>query len=671
MIKRPARKWRSWRTPLLVLLATLATAWLAPAQEETAPPEEEKPPQLGPYQVSASGSIGNRFVTVNGNRAKYNQLLNLHDGFRVFSGDLAFHPVEAGQGWFDRLSITTQNLGGDPFPVLRVALRKNGVYELTAGYRATQYFYDLPQTDFTPNRGWLDRRRFADVELRYTPFRNVRLRFFYNRTEREGNDLATGPFFYFPQAANVWGAFGRADRTAWAIPLREEANLYGGGIDVRWKKTDLHLEQSYRTYNNPANLQGFAGRPVEVLGPGSPARNIVITRWDSLAEFNIPMTSLRVEQEVTSRLRLRAAYLYQHASGPTRLNGSVQVPLPETPAGATVNYAGTGSTDMTSHTSEAGFTLKLFEALDLISDYRYQTYTQTGRQSLTGSRTDFPAPVPLGDNTLRWDSGLHTLDTLLALTPYPTLSLRAGLRFLKQDVVRKEDGRIAPGTRRSWAYSPVINASFKPSSMLRLTGQFEQRTAVDPYVRISPESTVGSNVRVRFYPSDRWGIDNTFSFRNQETDLLDFQMRSRTNSTSLWFQPLSQLGLNAGFTYSRFRSENTVRYLRGTPPLTGLLSTDQTIDRSYFWGIQTRPAANLTLSFSGQFIRATGRSTFSGESSSYGPLTWPAWNTEIAYQTQSVGRLVFGWQRSYYLEDLFRATDFRANAFQIRWDFSF
>ena len=660
------KKNKPWLTVFFVLLALITSATPGATQDE-----EGQGIQVGQYQVSGASSIGGRFLDVSGSEAKYNQLFNLQDGFRVFRGDLELRPTESGQGWFDRFSITTQDLGGDPFPLVRVALKKNGLYELTAGYRATQYFYDLPQTELTANRGWLDRRRFADIELRYTPTRNLRTRFFYNRTEREGNDLSTSPFFYFPLGLNAWGAFGRANSAPWAMPLQENADLYGVGLDYRWRKTDIHVEQSYRTFGSPGSLTGFGARPIELLGAASPARNLVVDRWDTFAGLNIPMTQLRVDQEVAPWLRLRAGYVYQHASGPTSLDGLVQVPLVGTNASATAQFAGSGTTNMTSHTSDAGFTLTLFDRLDVVADYRYQSFTQTGKQSLSGSQSNFPVPVALGDHTQRWDTGLHTLDTQFAMTPYPALNLRAGLRFTKQDVVRKEDDQLASGTRRSWSYSPLVNASWRPSRMFRLTGQFEQRTAVDPYVRISPESTVGSTVRARFTPGERWGIDNTFSFRNQETELFDFQMHSRTNSTSVWFQPLPQLGWNAGLSYSSFRSRNSVRFLRGAAPLTGLSSIDDVIDRSLFGGVRVRPTGPLTLSFSGQFIRSTGQAVFGGETGSYGPLTWPAWNGEIGYRMPRTGRLIFAWQQSYYLENLFRATDFRSTAFQIRWDYSF
>ncbi|MBI4464625.1 MAG: hypothetical protein HY647_07965, partial [Acidobacteria bacterium] len=238
--------------------------------------DEKTPLQAGRYNFSTAGSFGFRWLNLEGNSAKYNQLLNLQEGFRVFDGQLNFLSREPGEGWFDDLSITTQNLGGDPFPAINVIMRKNGHAEVRLGYRATQYFYDLPQTSLTPNRSWIDRRRLGDADVRYTPTRNLRFRFFYNRTERDGNDLSSGPFFYLPLAPGAVSAFGRANALPWAIPLEEKANLYGGNIDWQVWGTNIHLEQSYRTYNNPANLGGLAGQPLQLLGPGSPANNLQV-----------------------------------------------------------------------------------------------------------------------------------------------------------------------------------------------------------------------------------------------------------------------------------------------------------------------------------------------------------------------------------------------------------
>ena len=75
---------------------------------------------------------------------------------------------------------------------------------------------------------------------------------------------AGSPFFYLPQGPEVWGAFGRANSLPWAIPLREEADLVGFGADYRVKNTNIHAGQSVRTYDNPANLQGFSGLSLQL-----------------------------------------------------------------------------------------------------------------------------------------------------------------------------------------------------------------------------------------------------------------------------------------------------------------------------------------------------------------------------------------------------------------------
>lgn len=625
-----------------------------------------KPIKFGAYTVSGSGSFGYRFVDVGGNHGKYNELLNLQEGFRLFDGEFVVQPSKPNQGWFDRLSVSAQGLGGDPFLGIQASVRKTGVYELRLGYRASQYVYDLPQTGFTPNRGWNDRRRFADADLRYTPTRYLRLRFFYNRTERAGTDLATSPFFFLPLGSGIWESFGRFDSIPWIVPLREQANLFGGGLDYRFGKTDFHVEQSYRTYNNPANLKGFASQPFTVRGPLPPIGTLAIQRWDTLAAFNIPTTSVHLDQELTGRLQLRTGYIYSHASGPASLDGSVSQP-----GQLLLNFIGTGTTSLTTQTADAGFTLRLFDPLELQSDYRYQIYSERGAESIQAVRSDLSAPIPVIRDSLRWDFGIHTLDTVLTSVPLRNVSIRAGVRFLKEDIVRKTNGEIDRGTQRTWSYTPLVNVAWTPSKKFSLRGQFESRVAVDPYVRISPESTVGSTIRTRYSPSDKWGIDNTWSFRNLKTENIGFVAHSRSNSTTLWYQPIEKLGVQGGFNYGNFSSRNTIGFLTGTAPLTGLLSTDQTTDRTYFLGFKANPKGSLAVSFTGQFIRSTGLGTLTGGGSMYGPLIWPAWAAEIGYMTKDVGRIVFGWQRSYYREDLFRAVDYSANGFTLRLERAF
>lgn len=624
--------------------------------------------QSAGYDFSGRVSLGYRFLDLNGNQGKYDQVLNLQEGFRVFDTELDFLSKEVGTGWFDRFTITAQNLGGDPYPAIAVQFRKHGLYELRLGYRGTQYFIDLPQTPYTPNRAWHDRRQFSDLELRYTPGRNVRLRFYYNRVHRIGDDLAESPFFYLPLGPDFWGAYGRANDLRWDIPLREEANLYGVGLDYRLKNTNIHVEQSVRIYDNPAGLRGFADLPIQLLGPLSPNQNMVVQKWDANSHQEIPTTSLHFDSQVLPRLQLRGGYIYTNSSGPADLNGTILSPLGGGQPPVTVDFVSRGDSNLTSHTGEFGFTLNLLSRLDLISDYRYQTFGQQTAQTMNAVRADYAAPVLLNNEKLRWDYGLHTLETQIAFVPAEALRIQAGLRFLKQDVTRKEDEQIAPGTGRTWTYTPVVRVSWKPNSNLSVRGQFESSTTVDPYVRIAPEDTRGSSIRVHYSFNDQWRVDNVWSFRNLKTESIGYLLHTRRNSTTLSYMPESLVGFYGGFNYDSFWSENSIVYQRGTPPLTGLQSTDQTIDRTYFWGLKVNPAKSLLLDLSGQFARSTGLGTFTGETSSYGPLTWTAWDSRISYDFPYLGQMGFGWQRSYYFEDLRRSSDYGTNSFTVRMD---
>jgi len=191
---------------------------------------------------------------------------------------------------------------------------------------------------------------------------------------------------------------------------------------------------------------------------------------------------------------------------------------------------------------------------------------------------------------------------------------------------------------------------------------------VDPYTRITPEDTRGSSIRAQYSFAKAWRVDNVWSFRNFETTSLGLLMHTRTNSTTLTYSPESLLGFYGGFTYDSFSSKNSVIFQQGLPPLTGLISSDQTIDREYFSGLKVNPLPKLVIDLSGQFVRSTGLGTFTGEASNYGPLTWSGWNGELSYDVPRTGRFALGWQRSYYLENLNRATDYSANGFTLRFD---
>jgi hypothetical protein len=649
---------------LMIVLLMIGALSVLPALGQDATPSA--------YTFSGSVGFGYRLTDVNGSRAKYDQLLNLQEGFRLFDTQLNFLPKEPGTGWFDRLTLSGQGLGGDPFPVVNLQVRKYGLYDFRANYRGTQYFVNLPQTNFSPNLGWIDRRRFSDLELRYTPTKDLRLRVFYNRSQRDGSALATSPFFYIPTGPDIWFAFGRANALPWEVPLKSKSDVFGIGADYRLKNTNLHIDQSFRRADDPQSLGGLDGKALELLGPLSPAGlNLVVQNWDSTTHYEGPTTSIHFDSDVWSRLTLRGGYIYNHSSGPGDLDGTIISPLGVSVPPIVLNINGRGDSTITSHTADFGYTLKLPRRIEWLTDYRYQSFRQRGSRVLQATRADLPAPVALGDDSVQQDYGLNSLETQIGYVPVESVRIQAGLLFLKQDVTRTDDGAIIPGTRRTWSYSPVIRASWKPNANFFVRGTFETRTVVDPYTRLGPEDTHGSSIRAQYTFRRFWRIDNVWTFRNLETAGIDYVVHTRSNSTTLSYSPESLVGFYGGFTYDSFYAQNSIVFQGGTPPLTGLFSTDQTIDRTTFGGLKINPVKGLVLDLSGQFIRSTGFGVISSEPSTAGPLTWATSNSVLSYEIRRLGKLSLGWQRSYYLENLLRTTDYGANSITFRIDRSF
>ncbi len=76
---------------------------------------------------------------------------------------------------------------------------------------------------------------------------------------------------------------------------------------------------------------------------------------------------------------------------------------------------------------------------------------------------------------------------------------------------------------------------------------------------------------------------------------------------------------------------------------------------------------NLGINLTGNFVRSTGAGEISGELPNFGPLTWPLATGTVYYDFARFGRLSIDLQRTYYLEEIVRGNDFRANLLTIRW----
>jgi len=203
-----------------------------------------------------------------------------------------------------------------------------------------------------------------------------------------------------------------------------------------------------------------------------------------------------------------------------------------------------------------------------------------------------------------------------------------------------------------------------------LRGEVQNISNGTPYTRISPRTNVSSRIVARVQPWKRVSIEENLSLRNAEFDATDFRNTMRANATTITYTLNDKLSLLGGFTYDSFLATASVTFLRGVAPLQAIWR-DQTINRIWQGGFEARLARNLSVQFSGNYLRTTGVGEISGEPPISGPIRWPMATGTIAYSFPKAGTLSIDLQRTYYIEQLLRGDNFNANILGIRWTRAF
>jgi len=165
------------RTPIVFSLLTA----IAGAQVPVAPTPQQAAPEQGKevanYTVVNSAEVGYRFETDGGNSFQYRSAVNYGNGIRLLGSDLAVDSRNGHGQIFDKLRLTTQGLGNDPYQNVRLLAEKNGLYRYNMLWRENDYFNPGLVTAGGDGRHLLDTRyRMQDHSL--TLFPQSKVKFF-------------------------------------------------------------------------------------------------------------------------------------------------------------------------------------------------------------------------------------------------------------------------------------------------------------------------------------------------------------------------------------------------------------------------------------------------------------------------------------------------------------
>jgi len=411
-------------------------------------------------------------------------------------------------------------------------------------------------------------------------------------------------------------------------------------------------------------------RSINIDSPPTANEKVTSASWSEFRRLKTPVSEFSYTGKANRRLDLRGGYIFYRYRGPFAMNAAFDG-RSRTSCTATVCVPYAVSYDSRAHVTEPnhvlddGFSLKIKDWWNLHADYRYSRFTVDSLAHFHSLRDATTAAE--GEEELEWRLGAHLLDVNMEFLPARSLVVRPGIRYLKRDIEVLEDGEVDDmRTRRIKTVWPTLSVFYQPSRIFSVRSDFQSVTSGASYTRINPHTDVGSRFVFRFKPTAKLTVEDNLILRNRKFQDTDFQNHLRLNAFNVSYALDERFALYGGLSYDSFFATASVTFIRGTEPR-NVIWRDQTVNRVWQAGVALQPYRRLGFNLSGNFVRTTGAGEISGEPPYFGPLTWPLVTGTVYYDFPKAGRLSIDLQRTYYLEEIVRGNDFRANLLTVRW----
>ena len=460
----------------LVVAAALAASSVSFAQER----------ELSPV-IAGAFDVGFRYRDTSGNEDKYFEHLNYRSGPRLFNLDLELSMPESDV--LDLVSVYGSGLGGDPYQVSGVTVKKFGSYTFRYQRRVNDYFYRdtiLPkeQASIEASSGGdfhtFDFTRANDTlhfDFDVDPSLNVFVDF--NRQERRGESTTTLDI--------------SRDEFELDAPIRQTKNDYTVGVQKVFEHWTLYFDQSFRQYRSDGRIFLPGASPGE-----NPDDETVLFFFEQLLpqEFDTPQSTLTASFRPRADVNVTASVLVSALDG--------EFDYSEEDRGIAFTGApfdrlatGRGRLDASTTLVDVDAVYAWTHSVSVIGGIRSSRYDQT-----TSLETELVELVPPGQSAEpALETGVDIASDILEagarVSPRSNLQITGGLRFESRDVTTRValDEHVAPATERTSAF---VDASFSPHAEWDLLAEYEIGDYDNPFTRVSPSGLDRFKARVRY-----------------------------------------------------------------------------------------------------------------------------------------------------------------------------
>ena len=559
---------------------------MAPTQTPETPAGEGF--TVGVYQGHADVELGYRWVSdVSGNQDVYRSMVNLGSGVKLLRSNFSLRSNYGASALFDRLDVSANSWGGDPYNTVRVNFGLSDKYEFRADYRNLNYYNFLPQyaNPLLLTRGVLFGQhslnvtyRSSDFELRLFPNNKIRPFIGYSRSSGFGPGFTTREF--------------TGNEFLMSTNWRYNSDDYRGGVEFSLPKSTLIVEQGYRILRNDTGVDSgvnpgnnpnatFLGNSVTVASVSEGYRD----------RTTLPYTKLVAKFAPFSNLKVTGRYIYSMAD--------LDSTFGEVTSGSFVNLTerlvyGSGLDNFETHAKKpdhnGSFLVEFspFSRLTLQDEFDTRNTHTSGSALLSSilfSARSLAGPAgvgPTSDQTIRNIAAAYlsyNRTRNLAEAEFELwrgLSVRGGYRYTTADASvgdAEGDDPLEPDSSSYTQNSGIVGLTYRRARWLRLGFDYEKnkstgnltRTDLFNFDQFRFDWRIGSWHHLST-TGKIWGLRNS----NNQPDI-DLQSHNRNYSFELNYDPTERFNFSVDYSRSSIFSDISI-----------LLPQTLQLDRSLF-----------------------------------------------------------------------------------------
>jgi hypothetical protein len=561
--------------------------------------------------IRGNVGAGWRWRDVNGNEEVYKSHLNLGRGFRLFDLFIEGTATAATNQFIDGFRITSTSLFDEPAQRVSGMIRKRGSYQLSVDYREQTYFFHFPSFSDPDGPGPLaaqhrndNKRRVFDANLTLTPGK-LRINLGYARSTFDGTGFSTWDF--------------SRDEFMIFTPVDRRTQDFRASCDFSVRGVDVTLEQIYRDYKGGSSFD-LAGAltidPADTLGNNrAPTNRTKLRAYQRHVDEDgsTPVSRVAFHTVVAERIDLTGRYVFSR--------GRVDFAGSQFTSGVTFQNVALldttqwlGESRRPSHLAELGATYDISPHLRMSEQFRFHTYSITGRTEAT-IRQFLGNTRTVSDEEANTDIDLRNIENRIDVEYLfgKEVTARVGYRFSSRSV--EFGSPEAPSVRFDASFTTQTflgSIGYRVRQSLNAFLEYQNGKSDNAFTRIEPLKLQVLRMRSSYRPSDHVTISAALILRKTETpnpDTTTSQVKHGTLSWSVAYTPWKDAFLNVGYNRMNLESETDIRFFSANI-LTRGMSTYGFFNDNFFLDCGLTLFNRVRAEVSYTFSEATRVSTF-------------------------------------------------------------